>query len=66
MERDIMATLEDVYGDLLFKTRLFKRVKVSESTGFQSAIFDYDKKGFSDKNFRSFVKEFLKKCGSSK
>jgi len=66
MERDIMAALEDVYGDLLFKTRLFKRVKVSESTGFQSAIFDYDKKGFSDKNFRSFVKEFLKKCGSSK
>lgn len=65
MERDIMDTLENVYGNLLFQTKLYKRVKVSESTGFQSAIFDYDRKGFSDKNFRAFVKEFLTKCGGS-
>ncbi len=63
MEREIMKTLEEVYGDFLFKTRLYKRVKVSESTGFQSSIFDWDKDGFSDKNFREMIDEFIKKCG---
>lgn len=62
MERDIIETLEKIYGDLLFKTKIFKRIKVSESTGFQSSIFDWDKNGFSDKNFREFVNEFEKKC----
>jgi chromosome partitioning protein len=62
MERDIMAGLEDIHGDMIFKTRLFKRVKVSESTGFQSSIYEWDKKGFSDKNFRQFVKEFIQKA----
>lgn len=66
MERDIMGALKNVYGNLLFKTKLFKRVKISESTGFQAAIYDWDKKGFSDKNFRAFVNEFVHKCGGSK
>lgn len=65
MENQIIEALKDSYGDLLFETKLIKRIKVAESTGTQTSIFNYDKGGFSDKNFRALVAEFLKRCGGN-
>lgn len=63
MEKQIIDALEESYGNLLFETKLIKRIKVAESTGTHTSIFNYDKGGFSDKNFRAFVEEFVERCG---
>lgn len=59
MEREIEDGLKETYGDLVFESRLSKRVKVEESPGFQSSIFEYEPKGASAEEFSSFIKEFL-------
>jgi len=59
MEREIEDGLRETYGKLLFETRLSKRVKVEESPGFQSSIFEYEPKGASAEEFNAFIKEFL-------
>ncbi len=61
MEREIEQGLRDTYGDLVFESRLAKRIKVEESPGFQESVFEYDPKGLSVKEFNAFIKEFLKR-----
>jgi chromosome partitioning protein len=63
MQRQIIEALRDSYGELLFDTRIFKRIKVAESTGVSTSIFNYDRDGFSDKNFKELVDEFITRCG---
>jgi chromosome partitioning protein len=65
MEKEIIEALKDAYGNLLFETKLIKRIKVAESTGTHTSIFKYDKGGFSDKNFRALVAEFIGRCGGN-
>lgn len=65
MEKQIIEALRDSYGDLLFDTKIMKRIKVAESTGVNTSIFSYDKGGFSDKNFRALVKEFIQRSGGN-
>jgi cellulose biosynthesis protein BcsQ len=65
MENQIIEALKDSYGDLLFDTKIIKRIKVAESTGVNTPIFSYDKGGFSDNNFRALVKEFIQRSGGN-
>lgn len=63
MEKQIIDALKDSYGNLLFDTKIIKRIKVAESTGVHTSIFSYDKGGFSSKNFRALIKEFIVRSG---
>jgi chromosome partitioning protein len=65
MENQIIEALKESHSDLIFETKIIKRIKVAESTGVNTSIFNYDKGGFSDKNFRDLVDEFVLRCGGN-
>lgn len=64
MESEIIEEITEFFPEItsgakVFDTKILKRVKLEESTGKKSSIYDYDKNGFSAKNFRNFVDEFI-------
>ena len=59
MERELEAVLRETYGDLVFKAKLNKRVKVEESPAFQKSIIEYEPKGLSAKEFKAFANELM-------
>ena len=61
MEREIEEGLRESYPDLVFKSKLSKRVKMEESPGFCQSLFEYDPKGASTKEFKIFIDEFIKR-----
>jgi len=61
MEREIEEGLRGAYGKLVFDAKLAKRVKVEESPGFQTSIFEYEPGGASAVEFKAFISEFLKR-----
>ena len=65
LEKEMEEVLRENNGDLVFKGKINKRVKVEESPTFQQAITEYDPKGASAKEFKSVVGEILKKLQAS-
>lgn len=61
MEREIEEMLRETYGELVFKTRIHKRVKIEESPAFQNAIGVYDPKGLALHEFKSLTREIVKR-----
>lgn len=65
MERELESVLRETYGNLVFKSKLNKRVKVEESPAFQKSIIEYEPKGLSAREFKAFAKELMKRINSS-
>ena len=61
MEREMEALLRETYRDLVFKTKIGKRVKVEESPAFQKGIADYDPSGVSAKEFKALAAELMRR-----
>jgi chromosome partitioning protein len=59
MEREMGEVLRETYKDLVFKTRINKRVKVEESPVFKKPVTEYHPKGASAKEFKALVQEIL-------
>jgi len=61
MEREMEEVLRENYGDLVFTTKIRKRVKVEESPAFQQPITEYEPNGDSAKEFKKLAGELLKR-----
>ena len=59
MEREMEESLREIYGDLVFKTRIKKKIRIEESPAFQKSIIDYDPESPATSEFRKLVKEIL-------
>jgi len=64
MEREMEETLRETHGNLVFKTRISKRVRVEESPAFHQPISSYDSRGASAREFGAFAGEFVRRVNS--
>lgn len=60
-ERDLEDALRETYGDLVFKTKLNKRVDIATSPAFNQSITEYAPESPSAKEFRLFTREVVKR-----
>lgn len=63
MGKDLEKSIRKVYGDLVFKNKINKGIKLEESPGFQQAIFEYDPKSKPAIQMKALVKELLERIG---
>jgi chromosome partitioning protein len=61
MECEMEKALREAYGNLVFKTKINKRVRIEESPAFQQSITEYRPKEPAAAEFRAFTKEFLQR-----
>ena len=61
MEREMEEVLRETYGEMVLKAKINKRVKVEECPAFQKPITMYDPKGPSAQEFKSLVREILRR-----
>lgn len=60
-ERDLEEALRESYGNLVFKTKINKRVDIATSPAFNKSITEYAPKSLSASEFKSFTREVLKR-----
>jgi chromosome partitioning protein len=56
-EREMEELMREIYGDLVLKSKIARRVKVKESLVFQKSISEYNPKGVSAKEFKTLLGE---------
>jgi chromosome partitioning protein len=61
IEREMEHALREAYGELVFKTKVNKRVKFEESPAFQESITQYSPKGPAAKEFEALTAEILQR-----
>ena len=61
IEREMEKALREAYGDMVFKTKINKRVKFEESPAFQQSITQYSPKGPAAKEFEALTAEILQR-----
>jgi chromosome partitioning protein len=61
IEREMEKVLREAYGELVFKTKINKRVKLEESPAFQQSITQYSPKGPAAKEFEALTAEILQR-----
>ncbi|MBD2098864.1 ParA family protein [Trichocoleus sp. FACHB-591] len=61
ISRDVLKSLQDHFGDRMFKTIIPDTVKISEAPSFGSSIFEHDPNGAGAKAYRELMNEVLKR-----
>jgi chromosome partitioning protein len=61
MEREMEEALREGYGDLVFKNKIKKRIKIEESPAFQKSITEYNPKGPAAKEFKALTQEIFQR-----
>lgn len=61
IEREMEDALREAYGDLVFKAKINKRIKVEESPALQKAITDHEPQGPSAMEFRAVIEEIMQR-----
>lgn len=61
LETEMEKALRESYGNLVFKTKINKRVKIEESPAFQQSIIQYKPKEQAAVEFTAFTNEFLQR-----
>ena len=61
IEREMEEALRETYGDLVFKAKINKRIKVEESPALQKAITDHDPQGPSAMEFKAVIDEIIQR-----
>ena len=59
IEREMEEALRDMYGSMVFKSTIRKRIKLVESSALQSPISEYDPSGPSAKEFKALANEII-------
>ena len=58
---ELEEVLRESYPDLIFKTKLYKAVKLEESPSFSQSVMEYDPKSRTSLQFIEFIDEFLRR-----
>ena len=66
IEREMEEALRDTYGELVFKGKINKRVKIEESPAFQKPIAKYAPKGKSALEFKAVTNEMMRRIKNGK
>ena len=66
MQSAIMDELKQDMDGLVWETKIYKRVTISEAPGLGQNIFEYDRAGTSHSYFTALAKEFIRKMEASK
>jgi chromosome partitioning protein len=61
IEREMEEVLRETYGNLVFKSKINKRIKVEESPAFQKPITVYDPRCPAAAEFKAMVAEILRR-----
>jgi chromosome partitioning protein len=61
MQTTIMDELKQEMNGLVWNTKIYKRVTISEAPGLSNNIFEYDPNGVSKDYFLDLAKEFIRK-----
>jgi chromosome partitioning protein len=61
MEREMEELLRETHGELVFKTKISKLVKIEESPAFQKPITRYEAKGAASREFEALSKEIIQR-----
>ena len=61
LERGMEAALRETYGNLVFKSKINKRVNVEASPAFQQPITEYNPKGLSAREFKAMAIEMIRR-----
>jgi chromosome partitioning protein len=64
MEREMERALRDTHGELVFKTKIHKRVKIEESPAFQQAVSQYCPDFPATMEFEALLQEILDRIES--
>ena len=64
IEREMQQALKEAYGDLVFKSKINKRIKVEESPAFQQPITQYSPNCPAAAEFKALTKEVLQRLKS--
>jgi chromosome partitioning protein len=59
LNTDVLKTLQDTYGELVFKTRIHNSVKIAESSGFGKSIIEYAPRSRSAKEYLDLAGEIM-------
>jgi len=59
MSREIYNEVKRILGESLFKTKITRNIKLSESPSFGKSIFDYDDKSNGAENYLLLAQEVL-------
>jgi chromosome partitioning protein len=57
MEREMEESLREIYGELVLKSRIKKKIRIEESPAFRKSIAEYDPESPATSEFRKLVKE---------
>ena len=61
ISRDVLKSLQDHFGNRMFKTIIPDTVKISEAPSFGNSIFEHDPNGAGAKAYRELMNEVLKR-----
>jgi chromosome partitioning protein len=61
ISKDVLKSLQEHFGDLVFKAIVPDTVKISEAPSFGISIFEHDPSGVGAKAYRVLVNEVIKR-----
>jgi len=61
ISKDVLKSLQEHFGDLVFKTSVPDTVKLSEAPSFGISIFEHDPSGVGAKAYRALIDEVIKR-----
>ena len=59
LAKDVQTAIKDLFGDLVFDTKIARNVRLEESPAYKKDIFAYAPSSRGAFNYRSLVKEVL-------
>jgi chromosome partitioning protein len=59
---EVLETLREALGDLVFKTVIHDNASVAESSGHAQSVFDYDRKSQGSLDYLAASEELIKRC----
>jgi chromosome partitioning protein len=66
MQTSIMEDLKQDMNGLVWDTKIYKRVSISEAPGLQANVFEYEPNGPAPEYFNALAKEFMQKMEALK
>jgi chromosome partitioning protein len=61
LQREMESALREAHGDLVFKAKIKKRIKLEESPVFHKSILQYDPKGPAAEDFKTLGNEMIRR-----